>query len=178
MVLLDWMLQVHSIHCCLPETWFLSVNLVDRLLSTCPNVSLPKLQLLGLTCFFIATKFEESILPRAKDLVQLAEGQYKVSELAKAEKHALNLLEWNLKFAGPMPFLRRGSKADDLDHYVRMIAKYLLEVASFDWRLVGVPTSMHAAAALYLGRMAMGKEEWVCFFAPSYGRIAHVNLYF
>ncbi|KAG7446809.1 A/B/D/E cyclin [Guyanagaster necrorhizus] len=159
-ILHDWMLQVHTMYRCVPETFFLYVNIFDRFLSLRPMVSISRLQLVGISCFFVAAKFEESIAPSVEDIVRLAGDQYTVSEMLKAEQYVLKTLNWDLSYAGPMTWLRRGSKADDLEITARTIAKYLLEVGCIEWRLVATPASLLAAAALWLARLALGREEW------------------
>lgn len=62
-ILTDWLIQVHVRFRLLPETLFLCVNIIDRFLSA-RVVSLAKLQLVGVTCMFIAAKFEEIRSPR------------------------------------------------------------------------------------------------------------------
>ncbi|KAK0480914.1 nime/cyclinb [Armillaria novae-zelandiae] len=151
-ILHDWMLQVHTMYRCVPETFFLYVNIFDRFLSLRPMVSISRLQLVGISCFFVAAKFEESIAPSVEDIVRLAGGQYTVSEMLKAEQYVLKTLNWDLSYTGPMSWLRRGSKADDLE--------YLLEVGCIEWRLVATPASLVAAASLWLARLALGREDW------------------
>lgn len=159
-ILHDWMLQVHTMYRCVPETFFLYVNIFDRFLSLRPMVSISRLQLVGISCFFVAAKFEESIAPSVEDIVRLAGEQYTVSEMLKAEQYVLKTLNWDLSYTGPMSWLRRGSKADDLEVTARTIAKYLLEVGCIEWRLVATPASLVAAASLWLARLALGREEW------------------
>ena len=54
-ILMDWLIQIHSRFKLMPETLFLCVNLIVRFLSA-RVVSLAKLQLVGVTCMFIAAK--------------------------------------------------------------------------------------------------------------------------
>lgn len=79
----------------------------------------------------------------------------------KAEKYILKMLEWDLKAPGPMGWLRRGSKADGCEVQARTIAKYLLEIGCLERKLIGVVPSKVSAAALWLARLALGREEWV-----------------
>src|SRR5260370_30992810 len=90
--LIDWLLQVHAKFGLLQESLFLTVNLIDRFLGL-RVISLCKLQLVGLACFFIATKYEETYAPSVKDLEKLAEGLYKTDEILKAERYILKTLE-------------------------------------------------------------------------------------
>ncbi|KAG6868641.1 hypothetical protein C0993_012685 [Termitomyces sp. T159_Od127] len=158
-VLVDWVLQVHARFNLLQETLFLFTNILDRFLSLRP-ISLSKLQLVGVTAFFIAAKFEETYAPSVSEIAHLAEKQYTVEEILKAERYILKTLDWDLRYPGPMGWLRRGSKADDCDVQARTVGKYLIEIGCLEWRLVGTLPSLLAAAAMWLGRLVLGREEW------------------
>lgn len=159
-VLVDWILQVHAKFGLLQETLFLFVNILDRFLSA-RSVDLLKLQLVGITAFFIAAKYEETYAPSVTEIAYLAENAYSVEEILKAERYMLKTIGWDLRHPGPMTWLRRGSKADDCDVQARTVAKYLIEIGCLEWRLVGTVPSMIAAAAMWLARMTLGREDWV-----------------
>lgn len=159
-ILVDWILQVHARFQLLQETLFLFTNILDRFLSS-RSISLSKLQLVGITCFFIAAKYEETYAPSVAEIAYLADGQYTVEEVLKAERYILKTINWDLRYPGPMGWLRRGSKADDCETKARTVAKYLLEIGCLEWRLVGTLPSLMAAAALWLARLVLGREEWV-----------------
>ncbi|KDR72556.1 hypothetical protein GALMADRAFT_252687 [Galerina marginata CBS 339.88] len=158
-LLVDWLLQVHAKFGLLAESLFLCINLLDRFLGSRP-ISIAKLQLVGLACFFIATKFEETYAPSVREMAGLADDQFSVEEILKAERYILRTLEWDLRAPGPMGWLRRGSKADDCETNARTIAKYLIEIGIVERRLIGVVPSLMAAAALWLARLTLGREEW------------------
>ena len=61
-VLVHWLVQVHAYLGLMPETLFLAVNVIDRVLSA-RVVSLAKLPLVGITSLFIASKVEEVMSP-------------------------------------------------------------------------------------------------------------------
>jgi G2/mitotic-specific cyclin 2 len=159
-ILVDWVLQVHARFQMLQETLFLFINILDRFLSVRP-VALSKLQLVGITCFFIASKFEETYAPSVKEIAYLTDGQSSVNDVLKAERYILKTIEWDLRYPGPMGWLRRGSKADDCEFKARTVAKYLLEIGCLERRLVATLPSLLAAAALWLARLVLGREEWV-----------------
>lgn len=158
--LIDWLLQVHARFGLLQESLFLTVNLIDRFLGL-RTISLCKLQLVGLACFFIATKYEETYAPSVKEIVRLADGLYKTEEILKAEKYILQTLEWDLRAPGPLGWLRRGSKADGSEAAARTVAKYLIEISCLERTLIGVVPSLVSAAALWLARLTLGREVWV-----------------
>ncbi|KAH9941167.1 cyclin-like protein [Epithele typhae] len=158
-VLTDWLVQVHSRFRLLPETLFLCVNIIDRFLSA-RVVSLAKLQLVGITCMFIAAKVEEILAPSASNFLYCADSSYTETEILQAERYVLKTIEWNLSYPSPIHFLRRISKADDYNIQVRTIGKYLLEIQCLEWRLIAAPPSLLAAAAIWFARLIIGFTEW------------------
>ena len=57
-ILVDWLIEVHLKFKLLPETLYLTVNLIDRYLEK-QNVLRNKLQLVGVTAMLIASKYDE-----------------------------------------------------------------------------------------------------------------------
>lgn len=163
-ILNDWLIELQERFRLLPETLFLCINIIDRFLSA-RVVSLARLQLVGVTCMFIAAKVEEIVCPSAEELLQQTEASYQVSDVFGAERYVLKTLNWNLNYANPVHFLRRVSKADDYNVKARTIAKYLLEIACLEWRLIAAPPSLLAAAAMWLARLSLGNESWVCLYS-------------
>ena len=159
-ILTDWLIQVHSRFRLLPETLYLCINIIDRFLST-RVVSLAKLQLVGITCMFIAAKLEEIVAPSASNFLYCADSSYTEQEILQAERYVLKTIDWNLSYPNPIHFLRRISKADDYNVEVRTIGKYLLEIQCLEWRLIGAPPSLLAAASIWLARLIQGFPDWV-----------------
>ncbi|KAG6820919.1 hypothetical protein H0H93_009693 [Arthromyces matolae] len=158
-ILVDWVIQVHARFNLLQETFFLFTNILDRFLSQRP-ISLSKFQLVGITAFFIAAKFEETYAPSVAEIAHLADDLYTTEEILKAERYMLKTLNYDLRYPGPMNWLRRGSKADDCDTQARTVGKYLVEIGCLEWRLVGTVPSLLAGAALWLARLVLGREIW------------------
>ena len=159
-VLMDWLVQVHSRFSLLPETLFLTVNYIDRFLSS-KVVSIGKLQLVGATAILIASKYEEINCPSLQEIVYMVDRGYSMEEILKAERFMLSMLGFELGWPGPMSFLRRVSKADDYDLETRTLAKYFLELTIMDERFVASPPSFLAAGAHCLARLILKKGDWV-----------------
>lgn len=94
-ILVDWLVEVHAKFHMLPETLFLTVNLIDRMLSV-RQVSVEKLQLVGIAAMFVAAKYEEVSPPSVNDFVFMADGGYQGEEILSAERHLLGLLKFDL----------------------------------------------------------------------------------
>lgn len=159
-VLMDWLVQVHNRFGLLPETLFLTVNYIDRFLSS-KVVSIGKLQLVGATAILVASKYEEINCPSLQEIVYMVDNGYSGEEILKAERFMLSMLSFELGWPGPMSFLRRVSKADDYDLETRTLAKYFLELTIMDERFVASPPSFLAAGAHCLSRFILEKGDWV-----------------
>lgn len=159
-ILIDWLIEVHAKFRLLPETLFLSVNLVDRFLSA-RNISMETLQLVGVTALLVASKYEEVMAPSLENFIYVADGGYTEDEILKAERYLLRIVNFDLSYPNPMNFLRRISKADDYDIHSRTIAKYFIEISLVDDRFLKYPPSIVAAAAIYLTRRMMDRGPWV-----------------
>ena len=158
-ILIDWLLEVHTRFRLLPETLFLAVNIIDRFLSS-KVVQLERLQLVGVTAMFIASKYEEVLSPHVQNFVHVADDGFPESEILSAERFVLAALDYDLSYPNPMNFLRRISKADNYDIQTRTLGKYLLEIGCLDHRFLEHPPSLVAASAMYLARKAMSSGEW------------------
>jgi cyclin B len=64
-ILVDWLVEVHLKFKLMPETLFLTVNLIDRYLAAAP-VTRKNLQLVGVTAMLLASKYEEIWAPEVR----------------------------------------------------------------------------------------------------------------
>jgi len=158
-ILVDWLIEVHMRFRLLPETLFLAVNIIDRFLSQ-KVVPLDKLQLVGITAMFIASKYEEVLSPHVGNFTHVADDGFSVEEVLAAERYTLSTLKYDLSYPNPMNFLRRISKADNYDIQTRTLGKYLMELSLVDHRFLEFRQSHIAAAAMYLARMILDRGPW------------------
>jgi len=158
-ILVDWLIEVHTRFRLLPETLFLAVNIIDRFLSA-EVVALDRLQLVGVTAMFIASKYEEVLSPHVVHFSRVADETFSEKEILDAERHILATLKYNMSYPNPMNFLRRISKADNYDIQTRTLGKYLMEISLLDHRFMEYPQSHVAAAAMYLARLILERGEW------------------
>ncbi|KOG96408.1 B-type cyclin CLB2 DI49_5565 [Saccharomyces eubayanus] len=158
-ILVNWLVKIHNKFGLLPETLYLAINIMDRFLCR-ELVQLDKLQLVGTSCLFIASKYEEVYSPSIKHFASETDGACTEDEIKEGEKFILKTLKFNLNYPNPMNFLRRISKADDYDIQSRTLAKFLLEISLVDFRFIGILPSLCAAAAMFMSRKMLGKGKW------------------
>ena len=159
-ILVDWLIEVHTRFHLLPETLFLAVNIIDRFLSA-KVVQLDRLQLVGVTAMFIASKYEEVLSPHVANFRHVADDGFTEAEILSAERYVLSALNYDLSYPNPMNFLRRISKADNYDIQTRTLGKYLMEISLVDHRFMEYHPSRIAAASMYLARLILDRGDWV-----------------
>ena len=79
-ILVDWLVEVHLKFKLVPETLYLTINIIDRYLAK-TEVTRPKLQLVGVTALLIASKYEEIYPPELRDLVYICDRAYSKNEV-------------------------------------------------------------------------------------------------
>merc|ERR1711936_507014 len=155
-VLIDWLIEVHSQFKLLQETLYMTVYVIDKFLQTEGySIKRNKLQLVGVTAMFLASKVEEMYAPEINDFVYITDNAYTAGELRQMELRILNTLGFNFSRPLPLHFLRRNSKAGDVDVRQHSLAKYLVEMSLVEYSMVSIPPSLLASAALFLSVMIL-----------------------
>lgn len=138
-ILVDWLSQVHVRFHLLPETLYMTVSLVDRFLQvSCflfvliacsyelpfQEVAIPKdkLQLLGVTAMFVASKYEEMYAPEIVDFVYITDTSVSKHDIRVMECVLLRTLKFKLGRPLPIHFLRRYSKAANVSWILSSIS--------------------------------------------------------
>merc|ERR1712114_97032 len=150
-VLIDWLIEVHSQFKLLQETLYMTIYIIDKFLQAEGfTVKRNKLQLVGVSAMFIASKVEEMYAPEINDFVYITDNAYTAAEIRQMELRMLSTLGFNFSRPLPLHFLRRNSKAGDVDVLQHTVAKYLIEMSLLEYDMAHIPPSLLAAAALFL----------------------------
>jgi len=155
--LIDWIVAVHYKYKLLPETLYLTIAIMDRFLEKV-NVTKEKVQLVGLTAFFIACKYEEIYPPEISDFIKVCDA-YSKNEILKMEKTILKALDFVLSYPLPLHFLRRFSQAAHADQEIHTLAKYLMELGLLEYECSSWKPSLLAATSLYLSLQILSNDE-------------------
>lgn len=158
-ILVDWLIQVHLRFHLLQETLYMTIAVLDRFLQE-KEVSRTKLQLVGVTSMLIASKYEEMYAPEIADFVYITDNAYSKSDIRKMECMILKTLDFNLGRPLPLHFLRRNSKAGQVDANVHTLAKYLMEMTLPEYSMVHIHPSQIAGAGLCLAMKVLQEDTW------------------
>ena len=124
-ILVDWVVEVGEEFDVETETVHLAVNYIDRFLSYM-SVQRAKLQLVGTSSMFIASKYEE-IYPKELDkFVYITDDTYNKRQVLRMEHLVLKVLGFDLSGPSANVFLSQMSelsKTDEKTKHLAMVSK-------------------------------------------------------
>ncbi|KAK2974060.1 hypothetical protein RJ640_015392, partial [Escallonia rubra] len=156
-ILVDWLTEVHHKFELMPETFYLTVNILDRYLSA-ERVPRKELQLVGISAMLMASKYEEIWAPEVNDFVRISDSAYTHEQVLLMEKRILGALEWNLTVPTPYVFLVRFIKASFFEPKMENMVYFLAELGMMNYVSVLYCPSMVAASAVYAARCTLNKS--------------------
>lgn len=134
-VLVDWLNEVHCQFQLQNETFYMCVGLIDRYLQSTRTTKRKQLQLVGCTALFLASKYEDMYPPNISDFVYITDHTYTDRQIRDMEKSICRALDFKLGSPLPIHFLRRYSKAANVDGHNHLMAKYFLELLTVDYNM-------------------------------------------
>ncbi|XP_029919821.1 G1/S-specific cyclin-E2-like isoform X2 [Myripristis murdjan] len=105
-ILLDWLVEVSEVYTLHRQTFYLAQDYFDRFMLTQDDVDKGSLQLIGITCLFIASKMEEIYPPKLAELAYVTDGACFEDQILQMELIILKALNWNLCPETPVSWLK------------------------------------------------------------------------
>ncbi|XP_010932850.1 cyclin-A2-1 [Elaeis guineensis] len=162
-ILIDWLVEVSEEYRLVPDTLYLTVYIIDYFLSH-NYIERQRLQLLGITCMLIASKYEEICAPRVEELCFITDNTYTKAEVLKMESQVLNYLGFQLSVPTIKTFLRRFLRAAQATYKVPSLAlgylaNYLAELTLIEYSFLKYFPSAIAASAVFLARWTLDQSD-------------------
>ena len=151
-ILFDWIVDVHLKYQYKTETLYLTFNLIDRYLEAV-QVSQGTLQLVGIICLWIATKYAEE-QRHIREHVLICDSAYTKEQMLEMERAILMQLEYRLTVPTQYDFLTRYINVGKLSVETKLIAYYFLEKSMVDIDMLVFKPSLLAAASILLAKKA------------------------
>lgn len=171
--LLDFLIEAHSAFQLLPETLFLTINLLDRYCSK-RVVYKRHYQLVGCSALLIAAKYgdKKEKVPTVKELKSMCCSLYDDDMFLQMEWHVLSTLGWSIGHPTVDSFLKLAVKDAVHDPETENLTLYILEMAMYHRDFVSRCSWTLALAALALARRILGRpqaraNEWASQFCNS-----------
>ena len=152
--LIDWIIQIHYNFKLLPESLYLTVNIIDRYFAQ-NQVKKGEVQLIGVSSMLIATKYEEIYPPLLKDFVFITDNSCSADQILEMEKKILFSLDFDMQICSSYRFLERFSKVSKIDRVTFCLAQYMLELGLLDSKMNQFSNSLQAISAIYTARKYM-----------------------
>jgi Cyclin, N-terminal domain/Cyclin, C-terminal domain len=158
--LLDFLVESHSAFQLLPETLFLTVNILDRYCSK-RVVYKRHYQLVGCAALLVAAKYgdKKEKVPTIKELKSMCCSLYDDDMFLQMEWHVLSTLDWSVGHPTVDSFVKLAVKDSIADPETDNLALYILEIALFHREFVSKQSSTLALAALALSRHILGRPQ-------------------
>ncbi|XWS17014.1 hypothetical protein CRYUN_Cryun33cG0031300 [Craigia yunnanensis] len=162
-ILIDWLVEVSEEYKLVSDTLYLTVSLIDRFLSH-NFIEKQRLQLLGVACMLIASKYEEICAPRVEEFCFITDNTYTRGEVLKMESKVLNFLYFQLSVPTTKTFLRRFIQAAQATYKVpcielEFLANYLAELTLLKYNFLKFLPSLIAASAVFLARWTLNQSD-------------------
>jgi cyclin A len=167
-ILVDWLVEVSEEYTLASDTLYLTVYLIDWFLHG-NYVQRQQLQLLGITCMLIASKYEEISAPRIEEFCFITDNTYTRDQVLEMENQVLKHFSFQIYTPTPKTFLRRFLRAAQASRLspsleVEFLASYLTELTLIDYHFLKFLPSVVAASAVFLAKWTMDQSNhpWVC----------------
>lgn len=125
-ILLDWLIEVCEVYRLHRETFYLAVDYIDRYLSSTSDLPKTRLQLIGVTCLFIAAKIEEIYPPKVADFAYVTDGACAEEEILKMELCVLKSLNWGLSPMTPNSWVKLFMQVSNCDQGPRASENFVV----------------------------------------------------
>ncbi|CAM8941588.1 unnamed protein product [Rhodiola kirilowii] len=164
-ILVDWLVEVAEGCRLSADAVFLAVNYIDRYLMT-NVVKRNKLQLLGVSCLLVASKYEENVPPYLEEMCFLTDNSSTNDEILNMEKEVVKLLNHEMNAPTIKTFLRILAKVspnkEQSSTLLEFIERYLSELSLLNYQLLRFPPSLIAASVVFLARFTImpGRHPW------------------
>ena len=179
-IVVDWLVEVADEFKLSPQTLYLSINYIDRYLSSVP-VGREKLQLIAVSSMLIASKYEEISAPPVEDFVRITDFTYSTEEVMlpstleffqcfaaeidssllqvlRMEAEILRTLSFKLTAVTPFVFLQKIRSLLKMDEDLSQLSLYLAEITIQDLSFTAYPPSHIAFSAVILALQTKSKS--------------------
>ncbi|KAI3445924.1 hypothetical protein Pfo_002589 [Paulownia fortunei] len=158
-ILVDWLVEVAEEYKLVSDTLYLTVNYIDRYLSAHKLIR-NKLQLLGVSCMLVASKYEEISPPHIEDFCYITDNTYTKEEVVHMERDVLKFLDFEMGNPTTKTFLRiftRAAQEKPMFSNLQFdfLCYYLAELSLLDYGCVRYIPSMVAASAIFFARLTI-----------------------
>jgi len=156
-LLINWLIELHHKFWLMPETLYLTTNILDRYLSI-QYISRSDCQLVGATALLLASKYEEIWAPEIDEFLAILETNFERKHVLLMENTMLKKLKFHLTVPTPYVFLVRFLKVADSDGEMANLVFFFMELSLMEYVMIEFPPSMLVAAIVYIAQCTLERK--------------------
>jgi hypothetical protein len=150
-IIIEWIIDVHRSFKLKQETLYLTVYIIDKFFSLA-EVSKSKFQLVAITSFFIASKYEEIYGPSIEDCTKVTANTYSEKNIIQMESIILETLKFSITVPSIEFFLQRFVQVTNSEKKIIVLSQLITDLCLFDTNYLRFKPSLLAISALFLSR--------------------------
>lgn len=150
-IIVEWIIEVCKHFKCDQETLFLSIYIMDKYLNL-NNIKKSELQLVAITSFFIASKYEEKNNVLADDCTNITSNSYSRYQIFKMERDILCGLKFELNIVSINYFLGLYFVITNSNERILKMSNMILDICLLHWGYSKIKPSLLAISALIISK--------------------------
>lgn len=158
-ILIDWLIDVNLKFKLLPQSLFMTMDIINRYLSI-KQVSRIELQLLGIAALMIVGKYEEIYPPVLKDYVAVCDNAYKREDILRMEAEIIATLKFDLTQPCSFYFLQLIQQKLKIEPQPLVFVQYILESVLVDLESLKYDSLTIVAGAIFLVNKIFKRGRW------------------
>ena len=158
-VVIEWLSYIVCYFSQSNETLFMSINIMDRYISK-KKISLNIYQLVAISSYLIASKFEDTNSPLIDDLIYVSKNIYTQNDIIAMEKDILSTLNFDIFFVSSYQFFSLFYLLSDLNNKILFCLGHLiLELCLLNIDIMSCEQSLLAIGALLIAKKSLDIKE-------------------
>ena len=154
-VVIEWLSYIVCYFSQSNETLFMSINIMDRYISK-KKISLNIYQLVAISSYLIASKYEDTNSPLIDDLIYISKNIYTQNDIISMEKDILTTLNFDIFFVSSYQFFSIFYLISDLNNKILFFLGHLiLELCLLNIDIMSFEQSLLAIGALLIAKKSL-----------------------
>ena len=154
-VVIEWLSYINHYFNQSNETLFLSVNIMDRYISK-KRISLNIYQLVGISSFLIASKYEDINSPPIDKLIYISKNIYNHDDIVWMEKEIFSTLNYDIFFVSPFQFFSYFYLVSEINNkQLFYLGNLILEICLLNIEIMSYSQSLLAIAVIHIAKKCL-----------------------
>lgn len=151
-----WMFKIHREYEMTRDTLFEAVAYLNTAFAR-QDVQVSELQLLTVTCFWMAAKMEEGVVAKLDEMCQICSDHLTQADFVRCERNLLTILGFKLNYPTSIFFLRRLLDAINANNEIREASKFFCELSLIYVDFLDYQPDVIALTAACLAKVCLGE---------------------